>query len=70
MLTREEARPSTHAGFIRPESVIDQWRLKRGDHVADFGAGHGYFTLPAARAVGAEGKIYALDVQRATLDVW
>jgi ubiquinone/menaquinone biosynthesis C-methylase UbiE len=31
--------------------------------VADVGAGTGYFSLPLAQAVGAEGKVYAVDAQ-------
>ena len=65
----EEQIPGESNGFVRPESVIAQLGLKKGDHVADFGAGHGYFTLPVARAVGSEGKVYALDVQKHVLDV-
>lgn len=55
--------------FISPERAIEQWELKKGDHVADFGAGHGYFTIPVAQRVGGEGKVYALDIQKSVLDV-
>ena len=65
----EEHTPGQSNEFVRPESVIALLDLKKGDHVADFGAGHGYFTLPIARAVGSEGKVYALDVQKSVLDV-
>jgi ubiquinone/menaquinone biosynthesis C-methylase UbiE len=37
--------------------------------VADFGAGGGYFALPAARAVGSEGKVYTIDIQRQAIDL-
>lgn len=65
----EEQALGQSSGFVRPESVIAELGLKKGDHVADFGAGHGYFTLPIARVVGSEGKVYALDVQKSVLDV-
>lgn len=66
--TMEAPTGSTQKTFS-PESVIQDWGIKRGDHVADFGAGHGYFTLPIARIVGAEGKVYALDIQKSVLEV-
>jgi SAM-dependent methyltransferase len=34
----------------------------------DLGAGPGFFTLPAARLVGAGGHVYAVDVEPAMLD--
>src|SRR3989338_9848578 len=55
--------------FLEPERIVRYFGLERGDHAADFGAGHGYFTIPIARAVGGEGRVYALDIQKAALDI-
>lgn len=55
--------------FLRPEQIIQQWGFKKGDYVADFGAGHGYFTIPIARLVGGDGRVYALDIQKPALEV-
>jgi len=55
--------------FLSPERLIPYFGLKPGDTVADFGAGHGHFTIPLARAVGPKGKVYAIDVQRDVLDI-
>lgn len=45
-----------------PEALWDHLHLAIGSTVADVGAGTGFFALPAARRVGAEGKVYAIDL--------
>lgn len=50
------------AKFINPDSIVGQMDLAGGETIADFGCGGGYFTIPAARAVGADGSVYAVDV--------
>lgn len=46
-----------------PERVVAALRLKPGQSVADLGAGTGYFTVPLARAVGANGTVYAVEIE-------
>lgn len=48
--------------FVDPKKIIEIAEIKKGDKVADFGCGPGYFSLPAAEAVGEEGTVYAFDV--------
>jgi len=36
--------------------------IREGDHVIDFGCGRGNYAFGAAAAVGAEGIVYALDI--------
>ena len=56
-------------GFLEPERIVQNFGLEKGDYVADFGVGHGFFTIAVARAVGNSGKVYALDVQKSVLEV-
>lgn len=71
---REIARVMGHEGAAwlerperereeHPQKVLRALKLERGDVVADLGAGTGYFTTRLARAVGREGRVYAVDVQ-------
>ena len=48
--------------------VIRSSAIRPGMHVADVGAGTGYFAIPIARAVGVGGKVYAVDLQPEMLD--
>src|ERR1017187_5352581 len=48
--------------------VIRSSAIRPGMHVADIGAGTGYFAIPIARAVGVGGKVYAVDLQSEMLD--
>lgn len=48
--------------FVDPKKIIEMAEIKKGERVADFGCGPGYFSLPAAEAVGEEGTVYAFDV--------
>jgi tRNA A58 N-methylase Trm61 len=45
----------------QPHCVIDTLGIEQGVRVADIGAGGGYVTMRLARAVGAEGWVYAVD---------
>ncbi len=53
--------PEGTGGFSQPEVILEQLILRDNMRVADFGCGHGYFSLPLASLVN-QGKLYALDV--------
>jgi arsenite methyltransferase len=53
----------------RPDEIISALALKSGMQVADLGAGGGFFTLRFARAVGREGKVYAVDINAELLEI-
>ncbi len=45
-----------------PARVIQALGIRPGHHVADLGAGGGYFTFRLADAVGSSGRVYAVDI--------
>jgi len=47
-----------------PDEILASIGLKEGFTLVDLGCGSGFFTLPAARMVGSEGKIYGVDVNQ------
>jgi len=54
--------------FSDPRRNIAQFELRDGMIVADFGAGSGFYTIEAARAVAPTGRVYAVDVQKSLLE--
>jgi predicted methyltransferase len=66
------AAPLLSAGQGRDESRRDAWQrvpdviaalgVKDGSHVADVGAGDGYFTTRLSKAAGETGAVYAVDI--------
>ncbi len=62
-----EIKKWVYEGFDRdewqhPEEVIHALSIQPGDHIADLGAGSGYFTFRLADAVGPTGRVYAVDI--------
>lgn len=53
----------------KPARVIRAIGVRRGQVVADVGAGPGFFALRLARAVGPAGHVYAVDPEAVLLDV-
>ena len=57
------------ATWQKPAAVVRALGLRRGQVIAEIGAGPGYFTPRLARAVGRAGHVYAVDPEAAVLDV-
>jgi predicted methyltransferase len=53
--------------FQRVTDVATALGAVPGAYVADVGAGNGYFTHRLRAAVGAEGRVYAVDISRSTV---
>lgn len=49
------------------ENVLKEVGIRKSQIVLDFGCGSGYYTIPAAKIVCNEGKVYALDKDRSSL---
>jgi ubiquinone/menaquinone biosynthesis C-methylase UbiE len=72
---RKHGNPTDLDGYIKrlsdpardawqkPDEVVAALGLKLGQTACDIGSGPGYFTLRLARAVGAAGFVFAVDVE-------
>jgi ubiquinone/menaquinone biosynthesis C-methylase UbiE len=56
--------------LIRPRyRILDEVDIKPGNHVLDFGCGHGSYTFIVSESVGDEGIIYAQEILQLPLDI-
>jgi ubiquinone/menaquinone biosynthesis C-methylase UbiE len=53
----------------RADDIIKLLKIKSGSHVADIGCHEGYMTVKLSREVGANGRVYAVDVDQSKLDL-
>jgi predicted methyltransferase len=60
--------PSRDA-WQKPREVIAALAINPGSRVADLGAGGGYFTWHLAKAVGLQGRVYAVDIDETALGI-
>jgi ubiquinone/menaquinone biosynthesis C-methylase UbiE len=64
---RDAAGESPREEWQRVDDIFRELTVAAGSHVADIGAGSGFFTTRLARAVGAQGRVYAVDVNPISL---
>lgn len=54
--------------LINPVKVLEEAGIRQGMKVADFGCGTlGHYVFPAARMVGSQGRVYAVDILKSVL---
>lgn len=54
--------------LIQPPGKTLESVVRRGQRVLDLGCGMGFFALEAARRVGPDGRVIAVDIQQESLD--
>ena len=52
----------------RALEMLQQIGIRSGQNVLDFGCGLGMYTIPVAKIVGEQGRVYALDKDNEALD--
>ncbi len=50
------------SAFINPSRILREIGLQKGQTMLDYGCGVGVFAIPAAKIVGDDGVVYALDI--------
>ena len=63
MFNKRAANPK-----FKADQIIETLALKNGQTIADIGSGGGYFTYKFAKAVGENGRVYAVDTNQEFLD--
>lgn len=53
---------------LQIDRVMDILKITEGKSVADIGAGSGWFTVRAAKRVGAKGKIFAVEINQEAIN--
>jgi ubiquinone/menaquinone biosynthesis C-methylase UbiE len=53
----------------QPQLLLDALEIEPGQTIADLGAGSGYYSFRIAPLVGPSGKVLAIDIEPAMLDV-
>lgn len=51
-----------------PKEILNNFGVREGAVVAEFGVGAGNFTYPLLEKVGTSGKVFAIDIQKGLLE--
>lgn len=56
-------------GFLDAEAILSSIDLQKGQTVLDVGCGEGHFSLAASYIVGECGKVFAVDIHSASMNI-
>lgn len=68
VLSPTQSLTALSGSVLDPYAILKSLGIRRGMRIADFGCGNGHFTFAAARLVGENGSVYAIDLQRDVLN--
>lgn len=54
--------------FLSVEKITNKLNIAPNETIADFGAGHGFFTIAFAKKVGPSGQVFAIDILSTALE--
>ena len=54
--------------FIHKDKVLDEFGIRQGQSVVDYGCGPGSYIRMASILVGTEGKVYAVDIHELAIE--
>jgi ubiquinone/menaquinone biosynthesis C-methylase UbiE len=66
--SRFRADDPDRSRWQNPEKILSAIGVRPGMVLIDIGCGDGYFSLPAARMVGPQGKVYGVDIDIDAID--
>lgn len=54
--------------ILPPEKILANSSVTLGSKVVDYGCGNGFLTIPLAKAVGPNGRVYAFDTSKEMIE--
>lgn len=67
VFSEAEAQNRNRDAWQKVPEILAAMGVEKGSWVADVGAGEGYLTTHLARAVGAQGRVFAVDIDERAL---
>jgi ubiquinone/menaquinone biosynthesis C-methylase UbiE len=62
-------KESLRRSWQNPEETLRRIGLRKGHNFLDVGCGYGFFTLPATRMVGKQGRVFGVDINEPAIEM-